>query len=123
MSKLYKEYLKKKEKDPNKLYLFKSGVFYIFLGDDAKEMSEKLNISLTKFSKLSDKCGFPIQMIDAYKKFLEIEGYDYEIVLNVKDYIIDDIKNSNNLTKDDIYKRFIKYKEMLIEDEQTNKGN
>ncbi len=52
-----------------------------------------------------------------------MEGYDYEIVLNVKDYIIDDIKNSNNLTKDDIYKKFIKYKEMLIEDEQTNKRN
>lgn len=30
MSKLYNEYLKLKEKDNNKLYLFKSGKFYIF---------------------------------------------------------------------------------------------
>ena len=34
MSKLYMEYLKKKNKDKEKYYLFKSGMFYIFIDED-----------------------------------------------------------------------------------------
>lgn len=34
VSKIYAKYLELKEKNPNKLYLFKSGKFYIFIADD-----------------------------------------------------------------------------------------
>ncbi len=34
MSKLYNRYLEKKADKADKLYMFKSGNFYIFLGDD-----------------------------------------------------------------------------------------
>ncbi len=117
MSKLYEKYLKKKSKNPNKLLLFKSGNFYIFLGDDAKKMAEELNLKLTKFSSMSDKCGFPVNRLDTYKKFIELLNYDYEIVLNAVDYIIGDIKNISNITDEEAYNKIKEYKEMLIDNE------
>ena len=50
MSKLYNKYLELKSKDDTYLYLFKSGMFYIFLDEDAKIVSEKLNLKLTNFN-------------------------------------------------------------------------
>ena len=47
MSKLYNKYLSLKQLDASKFYLFKSGIFYIFLDDDAKIVSEKLGLKLT----------------------------------------------------------------------------
>lgn len=117
MSKLYEKYLSKKNKNPDKLLMFKSGKFYIFLGDDAKKMSEELNLKLTKFSSLTDKCGFPVNRLDTYKKFIELLKYDYEIVLNTVDYIINDINNSNDITKEEAYNKIMKYKEMLTVNE------
>ena len=40
MSKLYLEYLKRKRTDDSKYYLFKSGLFYIFLDEDARNISK-----------------------------------------------------------------------------------
>ena len=40
MSKLIEKYNELKEKDKDKLYLFKSGKFYIFLCDDADYINE-----------------------------------------------------------------------------------
>ena len=40
MSKLYLEYLKRKRIDESKYYLFKSGLFYIFLDEDARNISK-----------------------------------------------------------------------------------
>ena len=42
MSKLYNKYLNLKEMDSSKLYLFKNGIFYIFISDDAVSVSETL---------------------------------------------------------------------------------
>ena len=42
MSKIYNEYLRLKKDDSNKLYLFKSGKFYIFLGEDCDLINECL---------------------------------------------------------------------------------
>lgn len=50
MSKLYNSYLEKKKCDKSKIYLFKSGDFYIMLGDDANFANEELGLKLTKFS-------------------------------------------------------------------------
>ena len=40
MSKLYLEYLKRKRTDDSKYYLFKSGLFYIFLDEDTRNISK-----------------------------------------------------------------------------------
>ncbi len=117
MSKLYKKYLIKKQENRDKIYLFKSGSFYIFLGDDAELMSEELGLKLTKFSTLSNKCGFPINQLDKYKKFIKLLKYDYEIILSAEDYIIDDIKKNDVLTSEETFKKMKEYKELLIENE------
>ena len=70
MSKLYNEYLKRKKIDNNKYYLFKSGLFYIFIDEDAKYIS---NITLLKLTNLNNnvvKCGFPSNSLDKYLDFL-----------------------------------------------------
>ncbi len=60
MSKLYKTYLILKNQDKNTLYLFKSGIFYIFLDENAKIISNILNLKLTNLSPTVVKCGFPV---------------------------------------------------------------
>ncbi len=117
MSKLYKKYLSKKKDDKNKLYLFKVGKFYIFLGEDAKLMSEELGLKLTKFSKLTNKCGFPSEKIDTYIKFIELLEYDYEIVLSTVDYVIEDIKASKDITAEEALDKLNYYRKILMDNE------
>ena len=61
MSKLYKRYNELKATNDNQLYLFKSGMFFIFLDNDAKLVSNELNLKLTKLNDTIVKCGFPIK--------------------------------------------------------------
>lgn len=117
MSKLYEKYLRKKNDDNNKLYLFKVGKFYIFLGEDANLISKELGLKLTKFSKLSDKCGFPVDKFDIYIKFIELLKYDCEIVLDAIDYIIEDIKESKDLTAEEALDKINYYRKMLMDNE------
>lgn len=116
MSKLYNKYIEKKKENSNKVYLFKSGNFYIFLGEDAKIMSEELGLKLTNFSSKTKKCGFPISELNKYLKFIKLLKYDYEIVLNTIDYIIDDIIKSKKLSKEEALEKINKYREMLLND-------
>ena len=55
MSKLYKKYNELKSTNNNQLYLFKSGMFLIFLDNDAKLVSKELNLKLTKLMYLSSE--------------------------------------------------------------------
>ena len=116
MSKLYNKYLEKKKNNAEKVCLFKSGNFYIFLGEDANLMSDELGLKLTKFCSESDKCGFPITELDKYLKFIKLLNYEFEIVLNSVDYIIDDILKSGDLTSDEAMIKIEKYRELLLDD-------
>lgn len=80
MSKLYNKYLELKSKDNSLLYLFKSGMFYIFLHEDAKTVSEKLNLKLTNFNDTILKCGFPSNSLNKYCNILEQSNLNYEII-------------------------------------------
>ncbi len=68
MSKLYQKYEKLKENNEDLIYLFLCGNFYIALDSDAIVLNELYGMKLTKFSNLCDKCGFPKNAIDKYKK-------------------------------------------------------
>jgi len=116
MSKLYDKYLEKKEEDNNKIYLFKSGNFYIFLGKDSEVMSKELGLKLTKFSNLSNKCGFPISELEKYLKFIKLMKYDYEIIVGAVDYIIDDILKIKDLNKEEAFDKINIYKEILLDE-------
>lgn len=72
MSKLVDIYKKLKEQDAQTLYLFKSGIFYIFLDEDAQKMSKLLSLKLTPLNNDVLKCGFPLSSINKYSiKFRE----------------------------------------------------
>lgn len=74
MSKLYTKYLELKRRDSNKLYLIKSGLFYIFIDEDAKKMSQLLNLKCVLLTGEIVKCGFPENAKEKYlKKINELE--------------------------------------------------
>lgn len=80
MSKLYKKYVLLKIKNSSKIYLFESGIFYVFLDDDAKLMSNILNLKLTPLNSIIMKCGFPVKSSDKYFNILKTLNYNIEIV-------------------------------------------
>ena len=98
MSKLYNLYKEKKNNDNSKYYLFKSGMFYIFIDKDAKYVS---GLTMLKLSKLNDnivKCGFPYNSLDKYMSLFNKFGIDVEIVSNnidINNKIINKLKSVN----------------------------
>ncbi len=95
MRKLYDCYLEKKSQNNKKLYIFKNGNFYLFLGEDAELVNNELGLKLTNFSNESKKCGFPVSEFDKYTKFILLLGLDYEVILGEIDQIIENINNTN----------------------------
>ena len=83
---LYDRYFSLKEKDSSKKYLFKSGDFYIFLDDDAKNVNKVTTLKLTSFGN-GVKCGFPINSLDKYLTIFENIGMDVVVVENIQDII------------------------------------
>jgi len=94
VSKIINEYKRRKRKDNNKLYLFKNGNFYIFIGDDVNTINELMVLKKTKFSNEYDKCGFPISKIDDYKRVFSNLKLNVEIIDDVN---YDPIKDLNNI--------------------------
>ena len=95
MSKLISIYKRLKQEDSSTIYLFKSGIFYIFIGEDAKNISDKLNLKLTNLNDNFVKCGFPVSSIDKYFNLLNnisckikiIDTQDFS-TMNFQDYKI-----------------------------------
>lgn len=100
MSKLYKDYLRLKEKNKKTYYIFKSGVFYILLDEDAKYFNEVFSFKLTNFNDKVVKCGFPVSSKDKYFKLMKSLNIDYEII----DYSLSNISIINFIKKIDIDK-------------------
>lgn len=98
MSKLYNKYLYLKKNDNSKIYLIKSGIFYIALEDDALELSEKFNFKLTNLNDKIVKCGFPENRLSYYQNLLSALNVKYEIVNldETNSQIISNIDLSNN---------------------------
>ena len=82
MSKLYEQYLKLKNSNSNKIYLFKCGVFYYFLDEDANKISEKFNLKLLPFTSEIYKCSIPVSRLDFYISEFQKLNIDFEIIDN-----------------------------------------
>lgn len=80
MSKLLNLYKELKKERPDKLYLFKSGIFYLALEEDALVLSELFNFKLIDLNEHSIKCGFPASRISYYSEKLRNNKVDFEIV-------------------------------------------
>lgn len=90
MSKLFNNYISLKSQDSNKFYLFKSGIFYIFLDDDARAMSQQFGFKLSNLNNSVVKCGFPTNSLDQYIEKFKVAGYSVHIVCD------DNIKTVSN---------------------------
>lgn len=79
MSKLYNRYKTLKNKK-NIIYIFKVGMFYVILDDDAKILSELLNLKLIPLNSEVNKCGFPVNSLKKYEKILKENKIKYKII-------------------------------------------
>lgn len=102
MSKLIKNLKELKKLDASSIYIFRVGIFYNILNEDAKIVNEKLGLKLTSLSPEIIKCGFPISSLDKYTKKLDELQIQYKI--------IDDLPNNSNVTD---YSNNIEIKKIL----------
>ena len=100
MSKLYQTYVALKIQDSSQLYLFKSGIFYIFIDEDAKLISSLFNLKLTNLNSMIVKCGFPTSQLEKYANLFEIANLSFKIidtldktVYSPKEFILEDRKS------------------------------
>ena len=82
MSKLFEIYKNLKQNDNETLYLFKSGIFYIFLDNDAKIINKTFGLKLTNLNDKTVKCGFPSNSLQKYIGLLSSTNYKIKIVDN-----------------------------------------
>ena len=114
MSKLYKKYIILKIQDTSVLYLFKTGIFFVFLDEDAKLVSSRLNLKLTNLNQDIVKCGFPVSQLEKYTKLInnanlsfKIVDFSRDVVFSPQEYTIDEkvhnlIKKISQTNSDEI---------------------
>lgn len=120
MSKLHSMYLDLKKENSDTLLLFKSGIFYLAIDQDAIYLSELLDFKLTNLNNTVQKCGFPCNSLDKYLRLFKACNLNIKIIevdkntsYTLKDYeqntasleIIELIKNIdiNNLSIPEAY--------------------
>ena len=99
MSKLTKQYEQLKNQNASSIYLFRVGIFYNILNEDAKVVSEKLGLKITDLGPNIYKCGFPISQVEKYKKLLEQKEIKYQIIDNLPDSNVNDYLNNIEIKK------------------------
>lgn len=114
MSKLFEIYKNLKQNDNETLYLFKSGIFYIFLDNDAKIINKTFGLKLTNLNDKIVKCGFPSNSLQKYIRLLGSTNYEIKIIDNstntsfkLKDFIISAdnlelLKTISNVNEDNL---------------------
>lgn len=80
MIKLYQTYVALKVQDSSQLYLFKSGIFYIFIDEDAKLISSLFNLKLTNLNSMIVKCGFPTSQLEKYTNLFKLANLSFKII-------------------------------------------
>ena len=83
--KIYNKYIELKSSPNyknNTLYLFKSGIFFIFIDNDAKIIANLLNLKLSNLTDSVLKCGFPCNSLQKYMNLLKNTPYRIEIISN-----------------------------------------
>ena len=82
MGKIYTKYLHLKQENPDVAYAFKVGIFYIFIDEDAKYISDKLGLKLTALNDTVLKCGFPVSKLSKYAELLTLQNINFKLVDN-----------------------------------------
>jgi len=80
LSKLYNTYLSLKKQDSKSIYLFKSGIFFIALDEDARILSDAFNFKLTNLNDSIVKCGFPCSSFYKYYSLFQTNNFTVRII-------------------------------------------
>ena len=88
MSKLLKQYEQLKKEDASSIYLFRIGIFYNIINEDAKIINEKLGLKITDLGPSIFKCGFPVSQLDKYILLLNNMKIKYKVIDNLTNYKI-----------------------------------
>ncbi len=80
MSKFHNAYISMKKNDNSSIILFKSGMFYVLLENDARLVSSMLNLKLTKLNFDIVKCSFNINSLDKYLEIFIKNNLNIKIV-------------------------------------------
>ena len=99
MSKLFEMYKKLKNQDKTIVYLFKSGIFYISLDDDAKMLAEKYGFKLTNLNMDIVKCGFPCNSFDKYYIMFTNDNLKFKIIEDNTIFSGDDLLKNKKITE------------------------
>ncbi len=99
MSKLLNQFNELKKQDASSIYIFRVGIFYNILNEDAHTLNEKLGLKLTSLSPEITKCGFPISSLDKYTQKLDKMQIKYSIIDNLTDITITDYSNNIEFKK------------------------
>lgn len=111
---IYKRF---KANSPDKYYLFKGGIFYYFLAEDAEYFNNKCGFKLTSFGD-SVKCGFPVSTLEKYLYLFKEENIELISDDSGSEKIIVDIIRGidlSNTTPEDAINILGDLKEMLDE--------
>lgn len=109
MSKIVDKYNELKNIDKDKLYLFESGIFYIFVNEDAKIINKKLYLKITQQGNYF-KCGFPIRSKEKYFELLKDKKINYEII---------ELEKQNSRTKNE--KQILKIETISLNNKSIEK--
>ena len=90
MSTLYNRYLQLKQEKCDVYYLFKYGIFYIFLDDDAKDISKLFNFKLTNLNASVVKCGFPASQLNKYLAYFRGSNISVKIIESTQSPVLSD---------------------------------
>lgn len=99
MSKLLNQYHELKKNDASSIYLFRVGIFYNILNEDAKIVNEKLGLKITDLGPSIFKCGFPISQLDKYIILLNKMEIKYKIIDNLSNSNVNDYMNNIEIKK------------------------
>ena len=92
MSKLLKQYENLKKENKDTIYLFRVGIFYNIINQDAKIVNEQLGLKITDLVPNIYKCGFTVNQLEKYKRIFEEKKINYTV--------IDNFSNSSITTND-----------------------
>lgn len=99
MSKLLNQYNKLKKEDASCIYLFRVGIFYNILNEDAKTINEKLGLKITDLGPNIFKCGFPVSQLNKYMILLNEKKIKYKIIDNLPNSNINEYINNVEIKK------------------------
>lgn len=97
VSKLYQLYQNLKKENPTNVYLFKSGIFYLALEEDANTLSNLFHFKLGKLNDNVIKCGFPCSSFFKYENLFKLANLSIQIIEDDTRYSLKDFSQNTQI--------------------------